>query len=122
MIAIDGKTVQGNRNKNQSLTHIATAYSAENKISFQITIDDKSNEITAIPRLLRTIDIRKGIVIIDAMGTQTDIVDGIIKGKRDYCLVVKGNQGTLYDAISLYFGDVSFRKQLEQKGQHYQTV
>ncbi|MEY8462262.1 ISAs1 family transposase [Streptococcus merionis] len=123
LIAIDGKTIRGNRNKNQSPTHIVTAYNAENKISLsQVAVDDKSNEITAIPRLLRTIDIRKGIVTIDAMGTQTEIVDEIIKGKGDYCLAVKGNQGTLYDDISLYFSDVNFLEKLEQKGQHCQTI
>lgn len=70
LIAVDGKTIRGNRSHSQAPTHIVTAYSADNKISLsQVAVDDKSNEITAIPRLLRTIDVRKGIVTIDAMGT-----------------------------------------------------
>lgn len=85
LIAIDGKTIRGNRSQNQAPTHIVTAYSADNKISLsQVAVNEKSNEITAIPRLLRTIDIRKDIVTIDAMGTQTEIVNEIIKGKGDY--------------------------------------
>ncbi|RRD31750.1 ISAs1 family transposase, partial [Fusobacterium nucleatum] len=94
-----------------------------NKISLsQVAVDEKSNDITAIPRLLRTIDIRKGIVTIDAMGTQTEIVDEIIKGKGDYCLTVKGNQGALHEDIALYFSDAKLLDKLVQKGQHYQTI
>ncbi|HEP6115443.1 TPA: ISAs1 family transposase, partial [Streptococcus pyogenes] len=69
-----------------------------------------------------TIDIRKSIVTIDAMGTQTAIVDTIIKGKADYCLAVKGNQETLYDDIALYFSDVNLLEELQENAQYYQTV
>lgn len=100
-----------------------TAYDGGNRISLgQVAVDDKSNEITAIPRLLRMIDIRKGIVTIDAMGTQTAIVEEIIRGKGDYCLAVKGNQGSLYEDIDLYFSDAKLLEKLAKTGQHYQTV
>lgn len=123
LIAIDGKTMRGNGNKKQRPNHIVTAYDGGNRISLgQVAVDEKSNEITAIPRLLRMIDIRKGIVTIDAMGTQTEIVDEIIKGKGDYCLAVKGNQGKLYEDISLYFNDAKLLEKLYKKGQHHQTV
>lgn len=123
LIAIDGKTMRGNGNKHQQPNHIVTAYDGSNQISIgQVVVEEKSNEITAIPRLLRMIDIRKGIVTIDAMGTQTSIVDEIIKGKGDYCLAVKGNQGTLFEDISLYFSDVQLIERLMKKRQHYQTV
>lgn len=123
LIAIDGKTMRGNGNKDQRPNHIVTAYDGANHLSIgQVVVDEKSNEITAIPRLLRIIDIRKGIVTIDAMGTQTDIVDEIIKGKGDYCLAVKGNQTTLLEDITLYFSDAKLLEKLKQKGQHYQTV
>ena len=123
LIAIDGKTMRGNGNKDQRPNHIVTAYDGANHLSIgQVVVDEKSNEITAIPRLLRMIDIRKGIVTIDAMGTQTDIVDEIIKGKGDYCLAVKGNQTTLLEDITLYFSDAKLLEKLKQKGQHYQTV
>lgn len=56
------------------------------------------------------------------MGTQTAIVDTIIKGKADYCLAVKGNQETLYDDIALYFSDVNLLEELQENAQYYQTV
>lgn len=123
LIAIDGKTMRGNGNKHQCPNHIVTAYDGGNHLSLgQVVVDEKSNEITAIPRLLRLIDIRKGIVTIDAMGTQTEIADEIIKGKGDYCLAVKGNQVTLYEDISLYFRDAKLLEKLAKKGQHVQTT
>jgi predicted transposase YbfD/YdcC len=122
-IAIDGKTMRGNGNKDQRPNHIVTAYDGANHLSIgQVVVGEKSNEITAIPRLLRMIDLRKGIVTIDAMGTQTDIVDEIIKGKGDYCLAVKGNQTALFEDITLYFSDAKLLEKLVKKGQHYQTV
>lgn len=123
LIAIDGKTMRGNGNKDQRPNHIVTAYDGANHLSIgQVVVGEKSNEITAIPRLLRMIDLRKGIVTIDAMGTQTDIVDEIIKGKGDYCLAVKGNQTALFEDITLYFSDAKLLEKLVKKGQHYQTV
>ena len=115
--------MRGNGNKTQRPNHIVTAYDGDNRISLgQVVVEEKSNEITAIPRLLRLIDIRKGIVTIDAIGTQAEIVDEIIKGKRDYCLALKGNQGSLYEDISLYFNDVKLLAKLAKQGQHYQTL
>lgn len=123
LISVDGKTIRGNRGKDQKPVHIVTAYDGGHHLSLgQVAVDEKSNEIVAIPPLLRTIDIRKGIVTMDAMGTQTEIVDEIIKGKGDYCLAVKRNQETLYDDITLYFGDVNVLERLQQKGQYYQTI
>lgn len=123
LISVDGKTIRGNRGKDQKPVHIVTAYDGGHHLSLgQVAVDEKSNEIVAIPPLLRTIDIRKGIVTMDAMGTQTEIVDEIIKGKGDYCLAVKRNQETLYDDITLYFSDVNVLEELQEKGQYYQTV
>lgn len=123
LIAIDGKTMRGNGSKTQRPNHIVTAYDGDNRISLgQVVVEEKSNEITAIPRLLRLIDIRKGIVTIDAIGTQAEIVDEIIKGKGDYCRVLKGNQGSLYEDISLYFNDVKLLAKLAKQGQHYRTL
>ena len=123
LISVDGKTIRGNRGKAQKPIHIVTAYDGGHHLSLgQVAVDEKSNEIIAIPQLLRTIDIRKGIVTTDAIGTQTAIVDTIIKGKADYCLAVKGNQETLYDDVKLYFSDATLLEKLEEKGQYYQTV
>lgn len=123
LISVDGKTIRGNRGKNQKPVHIVTAYDGGHHLSLgQVAVEEKSNEIVAIPQLLRIIDIRKSIVTIDAMGTQTAIVDTIIKGKADYCLAVKGNQETLYDDIALYFSDVNLLEELQENAQYYQTV
>ncbi len=123
LISVDGKTIRGNRGKNQKPIHIVTAYDGGHHLSLgQVAVDEKSNKIVAIPQLFRTIDICKSIVTLGAMGTQTAIVDTIIKGKADYCLTVKGNQETLYDDIALYFSDVNLLKELQEKGQYYQSV
>ncbi len=82
----------------------------------QVSVEEKSNEITAIPRLLRMIDLQQGIVTMDAKGTQTDIVVEILQGKGDYCLAVKGNQGTLHEDIALYFSDAKLLEKLNKKG------
>lgn len=71
---------------------------------------------------MHQLDLCKSIVTIDAMGTQTDIVDVIISGKGDYCLAVKGNQGNLHEAIAFYFSDARLLSKLTEKGCHYQTM
>lgn len=68
-----------------------------------MTIDEKSNEITAIPKLLKMLEISGSLVTIDAMGCQTKIAKTIIDSKADYVLAVKKNQPTLYDGISWFF-------------------
>lgn len=69
----------------------------------EITVDEKSNEITAIPQSLDLIDISGATVRIDAMGCQTDIAKKIAKNKADYCLALKGNQTSLHEDVKLYF-------------------
>lgn len=76
----------------------------------QQRVDDKSNEITAIPKLLDNINIKGHIITTNAMGTQRDIVKKIRRKKADYVLALKGNQGTLYDDVKLYFSDEEFLK------------
>ncbi len=71
---------------------------------------------------MRQLDLRKSVVTIDAMGTQTDITDVIITGRGDYCLAVKGNQGNLHEDIDLYFSDAKLLSTLTEKGCHYQTI
>src|SRR5205085_1557238 len=65
----------------------------------QVACAEKSNEITAIPELLRLVDIKGAIITIDAMGTQTAIAEQIIDGGADFVLALKGNQGTLHQAV-----------------------
>ncbi len=97
IISIDGKTIRGSRNKgSKSFVHMVSAWANENHLLLgQIKVGDKTNEITAIPKLLEILEIRGCIITIDAMGCQTEIADKIIEKEADYILAVKGNQGTL---------------------------
>ena len=68
-------------------------------------VDEKSNEITAIPKLLEILELSGSLVTIDAMGCQTEIAKRIVDGKADYCLAVKGNQPTLHEGIMDFFDE-----------------
>lgn len=85
IIALDGKTLRGSTDGNKKAVHIVNAWVDENNfILGQIKTDSKSNEITAIPELLDLLFLENSIVTIDAMGTQKDIAERIIKRKADY--------------------------------------
>ena len=87
----------------------------------QKAVDEKSNEITAIPELLEKLQIKGQIITIDAMGTQTAIVEKI-RGKRaDYVLALKGNQGRLYEEVKEYFADEELRRRIEKSGNYKKT-
>jgi predicted transposase YbfD/YdcC len=101
VVAIDGKTLRRSHDKRKGLgaLHSVSAWASEFGISLgQVATEEKSNEITAIPELLKLIDIHGAIITIDAMGTQTAIAAQIIAGGGDYVLALKGNQGNLYQA------------------------
>lgn len=101
VVSIDGKTLRGSRgNSSKSIVHMVSAWANINQLSLgQVKVDDKSNEITAIPKLLEVLAIKGCIVTIDAMGCQTAIAEKIIEKKADYVLAVKGNQGLLEEGI-----------------------
>src|SRR5512141_2957418 len=81
-----------------------SAWATANQISLgQVVVDEKSNEITAIPKLLRILEISGCLVTIDAMGCQTAIAQAIVDAGADYVLAVKDNQPTLHQAISWFF-------------------
>ncbi|TWU52005.1 Transposase DDE domain protein [Rubripirellula reticaptiva] len=83
---------------------MVSAWATENHISLgQTVVDAKSNEITAIPKLLQMIEVSGALITIDAMGCQTEIADRIIAEKADYCLAVKGNQPTLNKGLKAFF-------------------
>jgi predicted transposase YbfD/YdcC len=106
LIAIDGKTVRRShdRIKGKEAIHIVSAWASQNGVVLgQVKVDDKSNEITAIPELLKMLDIQGCIVSIDAIGTQKEIISTILEQGGDYLLTVKRNQGILYDQIDLAF-------------------
>lgn len=104
LLNIDGKTMRGSGNDHTKALHIVSAWSKEDGICLgQVTTEKKSNEITAIPQLLKTLNITRHIVTIDAMGTQTAIARQIIEQRGNYVLAVKGNQGGLHKDIYRLF-------------------
>src|SRR5512142_3244395 len=102
LIAVDGKTLRGSydRRDGKAAIPMVTAWATENKLSLgQVVVDEKSHEITAIPALLRLLDVSGAVVTIDAMGCQKEIADLIREGDGDYVLAVKQNQPTLYEQV-----------------------
>lgn len=103
-IAIDGKTICGSANEQHRAYHVVSAWVAENQITLgQLAVAEKSNEITAIPELLDTLDVSGSTVTIDAMGCQKQIAAKIIEKQADYVLGLKGNQSSLLEDTRLYF-------------------
>ena len=106
-VAIDGKAIRSATDKinNGNVPYIVSAFATDLKISIgQVKVDDKTNEIKAVPKLLDLIDIKGCVVTMDAMGTQKEIVKKIVKEKKGhYCLALKKNQGTLYWDVDEYF-------------------
>ena len=106
VIAIDGKTLRHSydRGKNQGAIHMVSAWACQNSLVLgQMKIEEKSNEITAIPQLLKILEIQGCIVTIDAMGTQKEIAQEIIQRGGDYILSLKGNQGNIHQDVKQLF-------------------
>jgi predicted transposase YbfD/YdcC len=125
VIAIDGKQLRRSHDNylGKSAIYMVDAWASENQITLgQVKVDEKSNEITAIPKLLEALVLEGSIVTIDAIGCQVDIADKIVQKGADYVLAVKKNQGQLYEHIKYLFEVV------EQMGfdcvehQHAKTV
>lgn len=106
VIAIDGKQLRGSvdRYEGQSAINVVSAWATANELVLgQVKVDEKSNEITAIPRLLEVLDISGCLVTIDAIGTQTEIAEKIIAQGGDYLMAVKENQLHLYEDLERLF-------------------
>ena len=106
VIAIDGKTLRRSHDQaaGKKALHVVSAWALENRLVLaQIATEEKSNEITAIPVLLRQLALAGCIVTIDAMGTQTKIAAQIIEQEGEYALALKDNQGNLYDEVKATF-------------------
>ena len=102
VLAVDGKTARRSHDRSKGLgaLHAVSVWASEFGLSLgQVACAEKSNEITAIPELLRLVDIQGCIITIDAMGTQKAIAAQIVDGKADYVLALKGNQETLQQAV-----------------------
>jgi len=108
VIPIDGKTLRRSFDKQngKSAIHMVSAWASKNGVVLgAVKVDDKSNEITAIPELLNLIAINGCIVTIDAMGCQKEIAKKIVEGQGDYVLAVKGNNKNLHEDLQLFFKD-----------------
>lgn len=106
IIAVDGKTLRRSMDSASELKalHVVSAWASEQHLTLgQIAVEEKSNEITAIPRLLRLLELKGALITIDAMGCQKQIARQIVEDGGDYCLAVKGNQETLYEAVREHF-------------------
>jgi predicted transposase YbfD/YdcC len=102
VLAVDGKTARRSHDRKNGLgaLHSVSVWASEFGLSLgQVACAEKSNEITAIPELLKLVNIKGAIITIDAMGTQKAIAAQIINGEADFVLGLKGNQGTLHQAI-----------------------
>src|SRR5438874_2796970 len=108
VLAVDGKTLRRSHDRHNGLgaLHSVSVWASEYGLSLgQVACAEKSNEITAIPELLRLVDIKGAIITIDAMGTQKAIAEQIVEGKADYVLALKGNQETLHQAVIDYIDE-----------------
>lgn len=129
ILAVDGKTARRShdRKKNLGALHAVSVWASEFGLSLgQVACAEKSNEITALPELLRLVDIKGTIITIDAMGTQKAIAAQIIDSEAEYVLALKGNQETLHQAVIDYvddqskndFADVQARRHLTRETGH----
>jgi len=106
VIAIDGKCLRRSVDKasKKAAIYMVSAWAQQNNLVLgQVKVNDKSNEITAIPKLLSRLDIAGAVVTIDAMGCQKKIAEQIKQQGGDYVLSLKGNQGTLHDDVKTFF-------------------
>jgi predicted transposase YbfD/YdcC len=102
--AVDGKTMRGSRDFSKSALHVINAWCSDNDLILgQTFVSDKSNEMKAIPELIKILDIKGHIVTTDAGGTYKDIAKEIIAKKGDYVLALKGNQPNLFEDVKLFF-------------------
>jgi len=109
VIAIDGKVLRRSHDRGigKAAIDMVSAWACANRLVLgQVKVDDKSNEISAIPQLLQALEVSGCIVTIDAIGCQTEIAETIIDQQADYVLSLKENQGHLYEDVNLLFDDL----------------
>jgi predicted transposase YbfD/YdcC len=123
VLPVDGKTLRRSHDRQKGLgaLHLVSVWASEYGLSLgQMACDEKSNEITAIPELLKLVDLKGAIVTIDAMGTQKAIAEQIVEGKADYVLALKGNHETLQQAVIAYI-DQQLEGDLTNAQEHVTT-
>jgi predicted transposase YbfD/YdcC len=124
IFAVDGKTSRRSHDRSKGLgaLHAVSVWASDFGLSLgQLACAEKSNEITAIPELLRVLDIKGAIITIDAMGTQKAIAEQIIDGEADYVLALKGNQETLHQEVIDHIDEHSKNEFANVKVRRYTT-
>lgn len=125
VIAIDGKTLRGSADNKSGLRalHSVSAWSSGDRLVLgQVLTSGKSNEITAIPKLLSLLDISGQTITIDAMGCQKDIAAHVTAKGGNYVLALKGNQGSLHEDIALFFEEQIRQNFVYFNGRHYEET
>lgn len=125
VLAVDGKTARRSHDRSKGLgaLHAVSVWASDFGLSLgQVACAEKSNEITAIPELLRLVDIQGTIITIDAMGTQKAIAEQIIDSGADYVLALKGNQGSLHDAVIDYIDEQLDNNFADAHARRYSTT
>jgi predicted transposase YbfD/YdcC len=103
IVALDGKALRRAMNKKENLKYIVSAWAESNNLVLgQLKVTDKSNEITAVPELLRVLELSGCIVTLDAMGCQKKIAQEIMEADADYVLALKGNQETVHEEVKSF--------------------
>ena len=123
VVAIDGKTVRRSKGPGKDAIHMVSAFVARQRLVMgQVKVEDKANEIVAIPKLLDMLAIEGAVVTIDAMGCQRAIAQKIVDKKADYILALKGNQGTLRDDVELFATEQKTKSFQDTTISHHRTV
>jgi predicted transposase YbfD/YdcC len=125
ILAVDGKTARRSHDRANGLgaLHAVSIWASEFGLSLgQVACAEKSNEITAIPELLRFVDIKGAIITIDAMGTQKAIAAQIVEQEADFVLALKGNQETLHNAVIDYIDKQSVKDFADCDARRHQTT
>jgi predicted transposase YbfD/YdcC len=103
IVAVDGKALRRAMNKKENLKYVVSAWAESNNLVLgQLKVTDKSNEITAVPELLRVLELSGCIVTLDAMGCQKKIAKEIMEADADYVLALKGNQETVHEEVKSF--------------------
>jgi len=125
VIAVDGKTLRRShdRRHGKAALHMVSAWASANGLVLgQVATDAKSNEITAIPELLRLLDLKGCIVTMDAAGTQTAIAEQIVEAEGDYVLALKDNQPTLLEEVTTLFAQARANVFVDLTSEQERTV
>lgn len=116
IVSLDGKSLRGSKDSRlgKKAIHMVSAWASESQLVLgQLATEEKSNEITAIPELIKTLELKGCIITIDAMGCQTEIAREIVDAEADYFLAVKKNQKNLYESVEWLFKYADKEEDLE---------